>query len=182
MNRGRITVIASIVTPVAVGVAFGLATMSGAAANTREATTDTTVTTRTVTSTAATSNAAATKFVALGCDLAGQVMPSQYVLACGDGNAGLQGLHWTSWTPQLASGYGTYYVNDCKPYCAAGHFHAYPALAVMWGRGAVAGHPSERRYTQVTLIFTGKRPPFYQLVNGKSVITYPSSQTWPLWP
>jgi hypothetical protein len=182
MNRGRITAIASIVTPVAVGLAFGLATMSGAAANTSDASTNNTVTTRIATNIAVTTTAVAPKLVALGCDLKGQVMPSQYVLACGDGNAALNGLHWTSWTPQLASGYGTYYVNDCKPFCAAGHFHSYPALAVMWGSGAVTGHPSERRYTQVTLIFTGKRPPFYQLVNGKSVTTYPATQTWPLQP
>ena len=36
MNRGRITAIASIVTPVAVGLAFGVAVVSGAAANTHE--------------------------------------------------------------------------------------------------------------------------------------------------
>jgi hypothetical protein len=56
------------------------------------------------------------------------------------------------------------------------------ALAVFWGSGTVAQHPSERRYAQVTLVFTGKRPPFYQLVNGKRVTTYPPTQTWPLQP
>src|SRR5258707_2530736 len=109
MNRGRITAIASIVTPVAVGLAFGLTMMSGAAANTRDAAANNTVTTRTATDTAVTTKAAAPNFVALGCDLKGQLMPSEYVLACGDGNAGLKSLHWTSWTSQLASGYGTYY-------------------------------------------------------------------------
>jgi hypothetical protein len=182
MNRRRITAIASIVTPVAVGLALGLAVVSGATASTSTVSTSTAVTTGTAASTAVITRAAAPEFVALGCDLKGQVMPTQYVLACGDGNAGLNGLHWASWTPQLASGYGTYFVNDCKPDCAAGHFHSYPALALLWGSGGVAGHPAQRRYTQVTLVFTGARPPFYDYVNGKRVTTRPATQTWPLWP
>ena len=31
------------------------------------------------------------------------------------------------------SGYGTFWENDCTPYCAAGHFHYYPSLEVLWG-------------------------------------------------
>lgn len=181
MKRARIA-IASIGAPVAVGLAIGLTAMNGAAATTRDATANIAITTPAAANVAAATTAAASQFVVLGCDLKGLVKPSQYVLACGDGNAGLRGLHWTSWTPQLASGYGTYYVNDCKPYCAAGHFHYYPALAVFWGSGTVARHPSERRYAQVTLVFTGKRPPSYQLVNGKSVTAYPPTGTWPLQP
>ena len=63
---------------------------------------------------------------------------------------GLTGLHWTSWTSHLASGYGTYFLNDCTPTCAGGHFHTYPALVALWGNAAVKGHPSERKYTRMT--------------------------------
>jgi hypothetical protein len=45
-----------------------------------------------------------------------------------DGNDYLTRLSWTSWTPGLASGYGTQVVNDYLPYCAAGHFDSYPVL------------------------------------------------------
>ena len=101
------------------------------------------------------------------------------MLACADDGAGLQGLHWTSWTPRLASGYGTEYENDCQPNCAEGHIHHYPALVVLWGSGSGSGHPAERQYTQVTLIYPGARPPVYELVNGKVVATYPVTQTRP---
>ena len=41
------------------------------------------------------------------------------------------------------------------------------------------GHPAERRYTELTVIFTGKkRPPVYVLKNGKPVATYPLTQTF----
>jgi hypothetical protein len=160
--------------------------MSGATASARNAAAPAAVTTRTATATAVTtSSTTVPAMVALDCSVTnpqGLVRPSQYVLACGDGNAGLSGLHWTAWTAQLASGYGAYYLNDCRPFCVSGHFHAYPALVMLWGSAAVKGQPSLRHYTHVTLIFTGKRAPSYQQVNGKGVTTYPVSQTLPLWP
>lgn len=56
--------------------------------------------------------------------------PSSYVLACGDGNASLERLRWSTWSKARARARGVYHVNDCVPYCAAGHFHDYPADAV----------------------------------------------------
>ncbi|HMI27195.1 MAG TPA: hypothetical protein VK594_22155, partial [Streptosporangiaceae bacterium] len=61
------------------------------------------------------------------------VRPGRYTLACADGNDYLSGLAWTSWGPRLASATGTEHVNDCVPYCAAGHFHSYPVNVVLWG-------------------------------------------------
>jgi hypothetical protein len=175
MNRGRITAIASILTPVAIGLTLGLVAMTGAAATTRDAATNGTRTT------AVTTSATAPKFVLLGCDNNAEVAPSN-ISNCGDGAVGLKGLHWTSWTAHLASGYGTYFRNDCTPTCVAGHFHDYPALVTLWGSAAVKGHPTERKYTEMTLIFTGTRPPVYQVVNGKTVITHPVTLTLPTFP
>ena len=81
-----------------------------------------------------------------------------FTLACADGNDYLTGLSWTSWTPRLASGYGTQVVNDGLPYCAVGHFHGYPVLVVLWGSAALRGNPGTLRYTKITLIYTGARP------------------------
>jgi len=107
------------------------------------------------------------------------VAPSTFIIACGDGGIGVQRLRWTSWTPKLASGYGTFWENDCKPSCAQGHFHYYPSLEVLWGSAAVKGHPADRRYTKLTVIFTSAtRPPVYVLRNGKLVATYPLTQTF----
>jgi hypothetical protein len=129
---------------------------------------------------AATAQAAKTpRYVALNCSFKPVVEPSTYVIACADYGIYLQGLHWTSWTAKEASGYGTFWENDCTPSCADGHFHHYSALEVLWGSAAVKGHPADRRYTELTVIFTGKtRPPVYVLKNGKLVATYPLTQTF----
>jgi hypothetical protein len=174
MNRKRITIIASIFTPVAIVLTIGLAALSGgASASARDAATDS----------ASSAHAATTapKFVLLGCNDNAEVAPSS-ISNCGDGAVGLTGLHWTSWTSHLASGYGTYFLNDCTPTCVGGHFHTYPALVALWGSAAVKGHPSERKYTRMTLIFTGTRPPFSQVVNGKTVVTHPITLTLPTFP
>jgi uncharacterized lipoprotein NlpE involved in copper resistance len=182
MNRGRITVIASIFTPVAIGLTIGLAAQSGSAsAGTRDAATGSASSTHTAATTALTASATAPKFILLGCNNDAEVAPSG-ISNCGDGAAGLTSLHWTSWTSHLASGYGTYFLNDCTPTCAGGHFHTYPALVVLWGSAAVKGHPSERKYTQMTLVFTGTRPPVYQVVNGKTLVTHPVTLTLPTFP
>ena len=97
------------------------------------------------------------------------VRPKSFVLACADGNAYLARLAWTSWTPGLASAKGKLVLNDCTPYCAAGHFHSYPAVVVLWGSKAVPGHPGERGYTKLTVILTGQRP-----------ARVPTTQTFPL--
>jgi len=108
------------------------------------------------------------------------VAPSTFIITCADAGIGVQHLHWTSWTPKLASGYGTFWENDCTPNRAEGHFHSYPSLEVLWGSATVKGHPADRRYTKLTVIFTGKtRPPVYVLKNGKLVATYPLTQTFP---
>ena len=174
MNRERITTIASIFTPVTIVLTIGLAVLSGgASASTRDA----------ATGSASSAHAATTapKFVLLGCNDNAEVAPSS-ISNCGDGAVGLTGLHWTSWTSHLASGYGTYFLNDCTPTCVGGHFHTYPALVALWGSAAVQGHPSERKYTRMTLIFTGTRPPFSQVVNGKTVVTHPITLTLPTFP
>jgi hypothetical protein len=178
MNRGRITAIASIFTPVAIGLAVGaVALSSGAAASTRNAATGAAH----ATTTAAITSTAAPKFVLLDCLSKGVVEPSD-ISNCGDGAVGLKSLHWTSWTSHLASGYGTYFLNDCTPTCVGGHFHDYPAIVTLWGSGAVKGQPTERKYTEMTLIFTGKRPPVSQVVNGKTVVTHPVTLTLPTFP
>ena len=128
---------------------------------------------------AASTKAAAAKYVVVDCSSNPVVMPSTYVIACADAGMGVQNLRWTSWTPKLASGYGTFWENDCTPNCAEGHIHYYRSLEVLWGSATVTGHPADRRYTKLTVIFTGKtRPPVYVLKNGKLVATYPRTQTF----
>jgi hypothetical protein len=107
------------------------------------------------------------------------VRPKTFILTCADGNALFGKLSWTSWTPGLASATGKLVLNDCVPYCAAGHFHSYPAIVVLWGSKVVKNHQGERCYTMATEILTGPRPRYYDAIHHKWV-TAPVTQTMPL--
>jgi len=169
MNRGRFTTIASGFAIAALGLSLGLAGRAGPARTPAAALTR------------AGSAAAAPQYVVLNCMDKTQVKPGTISLACADNGLGLTHLHWTSWTPELASAYGTEWENDCKPNCAQGHFHYYPVVAVLWGSATVKGHPGQRRYTQATISYTKERPAVYvRSCNGKVVATYPVSWTLPL--
>jgi hypothetical protein len=105
------------------------------------------------------------------------VRPKNFVLACADGNSAFEKLAWSAWAPGLASAKGTLVQNDCTPYCAAGHFHRYPALVVLWGSKAVGS--GKHAYTKLTLILTGPRPGYDDSVHHKWVYA-PVTQTFPL--
>jgi hypothetical protein len=122
---------------------------------------------------AATTRLFSERTVIVNCQSRPEARPGSFTMACADGNNYLTGLSWTSWTPRLASGYGTQVINDCLPYCAVGHFHRYPALVVLRGNAALHGSPGTLRYTKITLIYTGARP---KVFNG-----YPGTVTESLW-
>jgi hypothetical protein len=74
------------------------------------------------------------------CNGNGVSEPSSYVLACGDGNGGLSGMTWSSWTSGGATGTGEYYENNCEPDCASGTFQDTPVTIAL--SGPVTGDPS----------------------------------------
>ena len=163
MKRGRLSlVIAAFAVP---GLGLGLALGLGASASASPAA-------RAGTSTFS------EQTVVVNCLSKPQVRPGSFTLACADGNDYLTGLSWTSWTPHLASGYGTEKVNDCNPYCAAGQFHSYPVLVVFWGNTGLHGHPGTQRYTNVTLLYPGTRPPAF---NGHRWVQGPATVGRSLW-
>jgi len=96
--------------------------------------------------------------VVLNCLGHPQVRPGRFTLACADANDYLTGLARKSWGPRLASATGVQAVNDCVPYCAAGHFHRYPVDVVLW-HPAAAG-PGSQRYTSITLLYPGAHPAY----------------------
>ena len=117
-------------------------------------------------------------YVVLNCNFKPVAEPSTYVLTCADAGIGLKGQHWTSWTSHLASGYGTLWENNCTPNCADGKIIDYPALVTLWEPAALKGHPGDRQYTELTVIFPSGRPPVYVRDNGKVVKTFPLTQTF----
>lgn len=99
-----------------------------------------------------------------------QVRPADFVLACGDGNSRLVSLHWSRWDAQAAVADGVNFVNDCKPYCAAGRFHGYAVVVRLDQPKTWEKHPDLRQYTRMTLTYQDAKPE--QL---------PKSVTYPLW-
>jgi hypothetical protein len=112
--------------------------------------------------------ATAVNAVLLDCQGQAQMKLGLYLLACGDGNNYLTALHWTAWGGGTATATGADNVNDCRPNCAVGRFHGYPATVVLDQPRAWAGHPGATHYTRATLHYTGAVP------SGlKSTVTVP---------
>ncbi|MBL1091034.1 MULTISPECIES: hypothetical protein [Streptomyces] len=87
-----------------------------------------------------------------------QVRPGTFMLACGDGNNVLTSLRWSRWQPQSAVAEGRDMVNDCRPYCAAGHFHSYRVRVRLDEPQHRPGHPGQWHYTRITLTYPADRP------------------------
>jgi hypothetical protein len=101
--------------------------------------------------------APATVPVVVDCAMQPQVRPRQYILACGDANAYLTGLHWAAWGSASAFVAGISTFNDCTPTCKAGHFLRFPMLAALWRAEPLTGHAGQRYFTRLTIIYTGNR-------------------------
>ncbi|HEX3226816.1 MAG TPA: hypothetical protein VHQ89_12035 [Gaiellaceae bacterium] len=99
---------------------------------------------------------AATATVFTGCTHQPSVRPASVVFACGDGNFYATTLHWSNWSATAASAKGVGHANDCRPYCAAGHFHAYP-LAVRLSRPVQCVH-GRTEFSRIAWTYTGGRP------------------------
>ena len=84
-----------------------------------------------------------------------RVKPASVLLACADGNFSVTKLAWTGWGQAFAAGRGTGSVNDCKPNCAAGHFHSYPVILLATGRQNCHGNPA---YASITYAFITQAP------------------------
>jgi hypothetical protein len=91
-----------------------------------------------------------------GCSAGAQIRPSAIVVACGDGNFYVTGLKWSRWTKMAATATGLAHQNDCKPYCAAGHFHTYPVALTLSRPEACSNARTE--FTRFTYLFTKVTP------------------------
>jgi hypothetical protein len=136
MKLGTFTTVVVAATAVpALGLGLGLGTAAlipAALASARTPSSDVTI-----------ANEFSEQAVVIDCQGQPQVRPENVTLACADGNDYLE-------------------INDCNPYCAAGHFHGYPVDVTFRGSASVHGHPGRQRYTKVTLIYRGARPDFYR--------------------
>ncbi|MBN0042575.1 hypothetical protein JS756_00305 [Streptomyces actuosus] len=116
------------------------------------------------------SRAAAPPPVLVDCFWHAKVRPANFVLACGDGNSRLVSLHWSRWDTRSAVADGVNMVNDCKPYCAAGRFHAYAVVVRLDHPRTWKKDPHLRHYTRMTLTYKNAHPE-----------RLAQSVTYPLW-
>jgi len=114
--------------------------------------------------------------VVINCVMHPQTRPASYVLACADGNSYVAKMSWASWESSAAFGSGTDTFNDCVPSCVAGHFHSFPALVALWRVEALPGHPGDRYFTRLTIIYTGSR----SYMAGGHEHELPQTVTYPL--
>jgi hypothetical protein len=95
------------------------------------------------------------KVIVFSCGNA-RIKPGQIVIACGDGNYGLQGMRWSRWGGRVATGHGHTYANDCIPFCAGGHFHSKGAR-VRLSRPRYCSSVDRWNYTRMTISARGRR-------------------------
>lgn len=96
-----------------------------------------------------------------------RVRPHVIVLTCADAGYSLRRLHWGRWGVHRAFGRGRAVVNDCIPFCAAGHFHRY-RIRVKLGGGTVRCH-GHRAFRRAKIRYVRRHPA------GSAVV-----QRWPL--
>jgi hypothetical protein len=110
---------------------------------------------------AASSAAAAKPVVLVQCTGAAQVRPSRSLQpGCMASNQDLSGIKWTSWNSS-AFGTGTFAVNNCTPSasCGPSGFTKYSMLIVLWRPELRRGHPGQRYFSRMTVIFNGAKHP-----------------------
>jgi hypothetical protein len=95
------------------------------------------------------------------------VRPKKVIVACGDANFYFTKLAWSSWNAKQAVAGGTATLNDCKPYCAAGHFHDYRAtLTLTRPKTCIDG---QREFTRMSWRFLTTVPAGVRRTGGQSL-------------
>ena len=84
------------------------------------------------------------------------VRPKQVIVACGDANFYFTNLVWTAWNGTRASAGGIAHLNDCTPYCAAGHFHTYRVTVTLTRPRSCKNGAEE--FTRMTWRFPAAHP------------------------
>jgi hypothetical protein len=102
--------------------------------------------------------------VLVDCFWHARVKPTNFILACGDGNSRLASMRWSFWGTHSAMGRGVNWVNDCKPYCAAGKFHAYRVIVRLDHSETWKRHPRLEQFTRMRLFYPDGRPQGYKPV------------------
>jgi hypothetical protein len=85
-----------------------------------------------------------------------QTKPSEIILACADGNAGVNHIHWTTFGGATARGTGSYFYNTCTPTCVAGKVKSYSVT--LTASKAQPCFDSQSDYRALSLVFAAGAP------------------------
>ena len=103
----------------------------------------------------ATSSSATAPVKLTDCDRAA-TRPRHVLLSCGDGNAFLRSLRWSSFGGSTAKATGTLVVNTCEPDCADGRDHSYAVAVTAASPRTCRG--GTRVYDKLSLRFVSEAP------------------------
>lgn len=85
------------------------------------------------------------------------VRPASITLTCGDGQAGVENMTWTTWSASTATGKGDYFEDPCVPNCADGGRETYPVQVMLSG---VKTSPDGTYFSELTITWwEGNVPP-----------------------
>jgi hypothetical protein len=102
----------------------------------------------------ATSASAAPSVAVYDCANQPQVRPGTFDFFC-DGSGSFTGLRWSTWNASMAAATGVQYLDNCTPNCARGTWSHRTVDLIFWRSVPVKGHPGQRGYTQMTVLFPG---------------------------
>ena len=94
----------------------------------------------------------------MGCERTPATRPARVIVACADANFYVDHLRWTSWKASSATATGTAHANDCTPYCAAGHFHAFEVRVRL--SKPVACAKGRRVFARIAWTAAARKPPY----------------------
>jgi hypothetical protein len=84
-----------------------------------------------------------------------EVRPGTFDLFC-DGSGYFTRLRWSTWNASTAAAAGVLYVDNCEPNCAQGTWSHRTVDLIFWRSLPVKGHPGERGYSQMTVLYPGR--------------------------
>ena len=92
---------------------------------------------------------------AYDCSNKPEVRPGTFDLFC-DGSGYFTRLRWSTWNPSTATATGVLYLDNCEPNCAQGTWSHRTVDLIFWRSLPVKGHPGERGYSQMTVLYPGR--------------------------
>jgi hypothetical protein len=101
-----------------------------------------------------------------------QVRPSTFVVSC-DGSSALTGLRWSAWNASIAVAAGVQWADTCEPNCAHGTWRHETVDLIFWRSRPVKGHPGERGYTQMTVLYPDSPTPGRPAVTSNTYTEFP---------